>query len=65
MNVGVELDELTKLKEMETAMGSMEKDIHEKQDTIILLRKQIDDIKSINLDLYQKLRVKLIYRVET
>jgi len=42
---------------METAMKSMEKDVHEKQDTIISLRKQLDDIKQINLEMYRKLQV--------
>ncbi|XP_050394285.2 RUN and FYVE domain-containing protein 2 isoform X1 [Patella vulgata] len=42
--------------EMEMASRLLEKDIHEKQDTVISLRKQIDDIKGINLELYQKLQ---------
>lgn len=43
--------------EMEVALRLLEKDIHEKQDTVIGLRKQLDDIKTINLDLYSKLQV--------
>jgi S-adenosylmethionine:tRNA-ribosyltransferase-isomerase (queuine synthetase) len=43
--------------EMEMAMKLMEKDVHEKQDTIVTLRDQLDDIKSINLDMYIKLQV--------
>lgn len=43
--------------EMEVALRLLEKDIHEKQDTVIGLRKQLDDIKTINLDLYNKLQV--------
>ena len=42
---------------MEVAMKLMEKDIHEKQDTIISLRRQLDDIKLINLEMYKKLQV--------
>ncbi|XP_066591589.1 protein RUFY3-like isoform X9 [Prorops nasuta] len=42
--------------EMEVAMKLMEKDIHEKQDTIISLRCQLDDIKLINLEMYKKLQ---------
>ncbi|KAL5019311.1 hypothetical protein ScPMuIL_005033 [Solemya velum] len=42
--------------EMEMALRLLEKDIHEKQDSIISLRKQLDDIKSINLEMYQKLQ---------
>lgn len=44
--------------EMEVAMKLLEKDIHEKQDTIISLRKQLDDIKMINLEMYRKLQVR-------
>lgn len=43
---------------MEVAMKLLEKDIHEKQDTIISLRRQLDDIKIINLEMYKKLQVK-------
>ncbi|CAL1534204.1 unnamed protein product [Lymnaea stagnalis] len=42
--------------EMEMALRLLEKDIHEKQDTVIGLRKQLDDIKTINLELYNKLQ---------
>ncbi|XP_045460055.1 RUN and FYVE domain-containing protein 2 [Harmonia axyridis] len=42
--------------EMEVAMKLLEKDIHEKQDTIVSLRRQLDDIKVINLDMYKKLQ---------
>lgn len=38
-------------------MKLLEKDIHEKQDTIISLRRQLDDIKLINLEMYKKLQV--------
>jgi len=43
--------------EMEVAMKLLEKDIHEKQDTIISLRRQLEDIKLINLEMYKKLQV--------
>lgn len=43
--------------EMEVAMKLLEKDIHDKQDTIVSLRRQLDDIKLINLEMYRKLQV--------
>lgn len=45
--------------ETEMAMKLLEKDIHEKQDTIVSLRRQLEDIKQINLEMYRKLQVKL------
>ena len=42
---------------MEMAMKLLEKDVHEKQDTIISLRDQLEDIKNINLEMYTKLQV--------
>lgn len=52
-----ELNVQTCLKaEIEVAMKLLEKDIHEKQDTIISLRKQLEDIKQINLEMYKKLQ---------
>ncbi|XP_012253692.2 RUN and FYVE domain-containing protein 2 isoform X2 [Athalia rosae] len=52
-----ELDLQVSMKsEMEVAMKLLEKDIHEKQDTIISLRRQLDDIKLINLEMYKKLQ---------
>lgn len=39
-------------------MKLLEKDIHDKQDTIISLRRQLDDIKLINLEMYKKLQVR-------
>ena len=44
-------------QEVEMAMRLLEKDIHEKQDSIVILRKQLDDIKAINLEMYNKLKV--------
>lgn len=46
--------------EMEVAMKLLEKDIHEKQDTVISLRRQLDDIKFINLEMYKKLEVRIV-----
>ncbi|XP_070545448.1 RUN and FYVE domain-containing protein 2-like isoform X2 [Ptychodera flava] len=43
-------------QEIEMALRLLEKDIHEKQDTVVSLRKQIDDIKAINIDLYNKMQ---------
>ena len=47
--------------EMEMAMKLLEKDVHEKQDTIISLRNQLEDIKNINLEMYEKLQVILFF----
>lgn len=57
-----ELDKELKLQvslkaESDMAMKLLEKDIHEKQDTIVSLRRQLDDIKQINLEMYRKLQV--------
>jgi len=41
--------------EMEMAMKLLEKDVHHKQDTIVCLRDQLEDIKDINLEMYTKL----------
>lgn len=43
--------------ETEVALKLLEKDIHEKQDTIVSLRKQLEDIKIINLEMYRKMQV--------
>lgn len=42
--------------EAEVAMKLLEKDIHEKQDTILSMRLQLEGIKAINLQLYNKLQ---------
>ena len=44
-------------QEMEMAVRLLEKDIHEKQDSVISLRKQLDEIKAINIDMYNKMQV--------
>lgn len=49
--------------ETEMAMKLLEKDIHEKQDTIVSLRRQLDDIKQINLEMYRKLQVRLFQMI--
>lgn len=46
--------------ETEVALKLLEKDVHEKQDTIISLRRQLDDIKIINLEMYRKLQVNMV-----
>ena len=53
--------------EMEMAMKLLEKDVHEKQDTIISLRSQLEDIKGVNLEMFTKLsecEKSLIYKSE-
>lgn len=44
--------------EMEVAMKLLEKESREKQDNIVSLRKQLYDIKMINLEMYKKLQVR-------
>uniref|UniRef100_A0A8P4G882 RUN and FYVE domain containing 2 n=1 Tax=Dicentrarchus labrax TaxID=13489 RepID=A0A8P4G882_DICLA len=53
-------------QEMELAMKLLEKDIHEKQDTLIGLRHQLDEVKAINVEMYQKMQKKnnMISRLE-
>ena len=46
--------------EIELAMKLLEKDIHEKQDTLIGLRQQLEEVKAINIEMYQKLQVRII-----
>lgn len=48
---------------MEVAMKLLEKESREKQENIVSLRKQLDDIKMINLEMYKKLQVRLITKV--
>uniref|UniRef100_A0A8C5A3P4 RUN and FYVE domain containing 2 n=1 Tax=Gadus morhua TaxID=8049 RepID=A0A8C5A3P4_GADMO len=48
-------------QEMELAMKLLEKDIHEKQDTLIGLRHQLDEVKTINVEMYQKMQVATSY----
>uniref|UniRef100_A0A3Q2QF11 RUN and FYVE domain containing 1 n=1 Tax=Fundulus heteroclitus TaxID=8078 RepID=A0A3Q2QF11_FUNHE len=41
-------------KEMEVAMRLLEKDINEKQDTLAALRLQLDQVKTLNLQMFHK-----------
>lgn len=43
--------------EMEVAMKLLEKDVNEKQLQIGSLRDQLEDIKSLNFEMYTKLQV--------
>ncbi|XP_056269766.1 RUN and FYVE domain-containing protein 2 isoform X1 [Pseudoliparis swirei] len=43
-------------QEMDFAMKLLEQDIHEKQDTLIGLRHQLDEVKVINVEMYQKMQ---------
>lgn len=38
------------------ALRLLEKDVHEKQDSVISLRKQLDEVKGINLEMYNKMQ---------
>lgn len=42
--------------EAETAMKLMEREVQEKQELMLALRKQLDDLKLVNLEMYQKLQ---------
>lgn len=48
--------ELQTKSERETALAAMEKDVYEKQETIVTIRKQMEDVKAINIQLYNKLK---------
>ncbi|TSO15284.1 RUN and FYVE domain-containing protein 1 [Bagarius yarrelli] len=41
-------------QEMEVAMKLLEKDIHEKHDTLAALRQQLDQVKTLNLQMFNK-----------
>ncbi|XP_077998952.1 RUN and FYVE domain-containing protein 2-like isoform X2 [Glandiceps talaboti] len=57
LDVEKELElQISMKQEMEMAMRLLEKDIHEKQDIVVSLRKQLEDIKSINIELYNKMQ---------
>lgn len=52
-----ELESLTHANnEMSVAMKLLEKDVHEKQDTIISIRRQLEDIKAINIQMFHKIK---------
>ncbi|XP_074206230.1 RUN and FYVE domain-containing protein 1 isoform X1 [Camelus bactrianus] len=42
--------------EMEIAMKLLEKDTHEKQDTLVALRQQLEDVKAINLQMFHRVQ---------
>lgn len=42
---------------MEIAMKLLEKDTHEKQDTLVALRQQLEEVKAINLQMFHKVQV--------
>ena len=48
MSMRIEAEEATRL---------MEQDIHEKQDSLVSLRQQLKDIKTLNLQLYTTAQV--------
>ena len=53
------LDEEVKIRtECETARNLLENDIQEKTDTIINLRSQLDEIKAINIQIFNKMQEK-------
>ena len=39
-------------------MRLLEKDIYEKQDSLVSLRKQVEDVKKMNIELHGKWQVK-------
>lgn len=43
--------------EMEIAMKLLEKDTHEKQDTLVALRQQLEEVKAINLQMFHRVQV--------
>ncbi|XP_037558978.1 RUN and FYVE domain-containing protein 2-like isoform X2 [Dermacentor silvarum] len=49
-------EEVDRRQEAEMALKLLEKDIHEKQDSIVSLRRQLEDIKAINLQMFNKLQ---------
>ncbi|KAK1159423.1 RUN and FYVE domain-containing protein 1-like isoform X1 [Acipenser oxyrinchus oxyrinchus] len=44
-------------QEMELAMKLLAKDTHDKQDTLVALRQQLDEVKTINLQMFNKAQV--------
>uniref|UniRef100_A0A4W4DZE1 RUN and FYVE domain containing 1 n=1 Tax=Electrophorus electricus TaxID=8005 RepID=A0A4W4DZE1_ELEEL len=52
-------------QEMEVAMKLLEKDIHEKKDTLAALRQQLDQVKSLNLNMYNKAQVLMHLKYES
>ncbi|XP_069756968.1 RUN and FYVE domain-containing protein 2 isoform X2 [Narcine bancroftii] len=59
MRQDVENDLLVQIsmkQEIEIAMKLLEKDIHEKQDALISLRQQLEEVKAINVEMFKKLK---------
>uniref|UniRef100_A0AAR2KG43 RUN and FYVE domain containing 1 n=1 Tax=Pygocentrus nattereri TaxID=42514 RepID=A0AAR2KG43_PYGNA len=50
-------------QEMEVAMKLLEKDIHEKQDTLAALRQQLDQVKTLNLQMFNKSQVNSLVKL--
>src|SRR5699024_5811502 len=50
--------EITLRTECETARNLLERDIQEKQDTIVSLRSQLDEVKAINIQIFNKMQEK-------
>lgn len=48
-------------QEMELSMKMLEKDICEKQDALVELRQQLDDLRAINQQLSHKSQVRWLY----
>lgn len=53
------LIQIRKKAEMEALLKQLEKDCHNKGDTVDSLSRQLEDIKLINFDMYRKLQVRL------
>lgn len=51
-------DTIKSEQEAETARNLLERDIQEKQDAIITLRAQLEDVKTINIQLFKKMQDK-------
>lgn len=49
-------------QEMELSMKMLEKDICEKQDALVELRQQLEDLRAINQQLSHKSQVRLLLR---
>lgn len=48
-------------QEMEVAMKLLEKDTHEKQDSLVALRQQLDQVKNLNIQMFNKAQVLYIF----
>jgi len=52
-------------QEAEIAMRLIEKDSHDKQDLVASLRKQLEDVKNINIEMHNRLQVDHTYRAHS